>query len=233
MRRVFAVVAVAAFATTAAAQGGAMKGMAGMKDDQQKPVTQEGPTPAGWSLRPDNPANATTSVNFVAMGPGMHVTSGQTAAIYWNPANTASGAYTVSATFAVRSIPLHDAIGLIWGGNDLSGDKESYGYFLVYGDGGFTVKHRSGAATGGRANPDVHTVVAKGNNPAIKAAAANGGSVTNKLAVKVGADSVRFFVNDTQVAAVDAKNPMMPSSGIYGFRVNHGISVHVSDLGKQ
>ncbi len=232
MRRLFAAVAVTAFAATASAQaGGGMKGMAGM--DQPKPVTQEGPTPAGWSLRPDNPANATTSVNFVAMGPGMHVTSGSTAAIYWNPANTASGTYTVSATFGVRSIPLHDAIGLIWGGNDLGGDKESYGYFLVYGNGTFAVRHRSGSSSAGRNNPDVHVVVAQAPNAAIKAAPADGGAASNKLAVKVGADSVRFFVNDTQVAAVDAKNPMMPSSGIYGFRVNHGISVHVADLGKQ
>ena len=233
MRNVLAVVAVAAFATSASAQaGGGMKGMAGM--DEQKAVTQEGPTPAGWSIRPDKPANPTTSVNFVAMGPGMHVTSGNTAAIYWNPANTASGTYAISATFGVRSIPLHDAIGLIWGGNDLSGDKESYAYFLVYGNGTFAVKHRSGSgSTGGNSNPDVHTVVAQTPNAAIKAAPANGGAASNKLAVKVGADSVRFFVNDTQVAAVDAKNPMMPSSGIYGFRVNHGISVHVADLGKQ
>lgn len=232
MKKVFAVFAVAAFATTAAAQGGGgMKGMAGM--DKQKAVTQEGPTPAGWSIRPDKPANPTTSVNFVAMGPGMHVTSGETAAIYWNPANTASGAYTVSATFGVRSIPLHDAIGLIWGGNDLSGDKESYGYFLVYGNGTFSVRHRSGSmSASGPKNTDVHTVVAQTANAAIKAAPADGGSASNKLAVKVGADSVRFFVNDTQVAAVDAKNPMMPTSGVYGFRVNHGISVHVSDLKK-
>ncbi|HEY2849613.1 MAG TPA: hypothetical protein VGI97_07025 [Gemmatimonadaceae bacterium] len=232
MKKVFAVFAVAAFATTAAAQGGGgMKGMAGM--DQQKAVTQEGPTPAGWSIRPDKPANPTTSVNFVAMGPGMHVTSGETAAIYWNPANTASGTYTVSATFGVRSIPLHDAIGLIWGGNDLSGDKESYGYFLVYGNGTFAVKHRSGSMSAGTSkNTDVHTVVAQTANAAIKAAPADGGSTSNKLAVKLGADSVRFFVNDTQVAAVDAKNPMMPTSGVYGFRVNHGISVHVSDLKK-
>jgi hypothetical protein len=228
---VLGVLAVAAFASAASAQGGG--GMAGMKMDEQKAVTQEGPTPAGWSLRPDNPASKPESVNFVTMGPGMHVTSGNTAAIYWNPANTASGTYTISGTFGVRSTPLHDAVGLIWGGNDLSGDKESYAYFLVYGDGGFTVKHRSGPSSAMRNNPDVHTLVTKAMNPAIKAAPADGGSASNKLAVKVAADSVRFFVNDVQVAAVDTKNPMVPSSGIYGFRVNHGISVHIAGLAKQ
>ena len=70
-------------------------------------------------------------------------------------------------------------------------------------------------------------------NPAIKAAPADGGSASNKLAVKAAADSVRFFVNDVQVAAVDAKNPMAPNSGIYGVRVNHNISVHIAGLAKQ
>jgi hypothetical protein len=233
MKSMFAVLAVAAISSLATAQGGGGGGMAGMKMDEQKAVTQEGPTPAGWSIRPDNPASKTESVNFVTMGAGMHVTSGNTPAIYWNAANTASGAYTVSATFGVRSIPLHDAVGLIWGGSDLGGAKESYGYFLVYGDGGFTVKHCSGATYARNSNQDVHTVVAKTANPAVKAAPADGGSASNKLAVKVAADSVRFFVNDVQVAAVDAKNPMVPNSGIYGIRVNHGISVHVAGLAKQ
>jgi hypothetical protein len=225
MKKIFAVMAVAAFASTASAQGG----MAGMKMDEQKAVTQEGPTPAGWSLRPDNPANKPESVNFVAMGPGMHVTSGNTAAIYWNPANTASGNYTVSATFGVRSTPMHDAIGLIWGGNDLSGDKESYAYFLVFGDGSFAVKHRAGPNN----KTDVHTVIAQTKNAAIKAAEKDGGPASNKLAVKIAADSVRFFVNDVEVGAVDGKNGMAAAGGIYGFRVNHGISVHVQGLAKQ
>jgi hypothetical protein len=228
MKKMFAVFAVAAFATTAAAQGA----MGGMKMETTKKITQVGSHPDGWQMRNDNPADKTTDDNFTAMGPGMHVESGP-AAIYWNPANTASGAYTVSATFGVRSIPLHDAIGLIWGGNDLGGDKVSYAYFLVYGNGTFAVKHRSGPSTGGRNNPDVHTVVATTPNSAIKAAPADGGAASNKLAVQVAADSVRFFVNDVQVAAVTAKNPMMPTSGIYGFRVNHNISVHVADLKKQ
>jgi hypothetical protein len=223
MKKMFAVLgvlSVAAAASTASAQG-----MGGMKmDDNFKPVTQQGPTPPGWTLRPDKPADKPESVNFVTMGTGMHVTSGMTPAIYWNPANTASGAYTLSVTFGVRSIPLHDAVGLVWGGADLSGDKQSYDYFLIYGDGQFAVKHRSGAA--------VHDVIAKTKNAAIKAADKDGGSASNNVAVKVAADSVRMFVNDVQVAAVDAKNPMMPNAGIYGVRVNHGISVHIANLAK-
>jgi hypothetical protein len=218
MKKVLAVLAVAAFASTAHAQGMKM-------DDSFKPVTQEGPTPPGWTLRTDKASDKPESVNFVTMGPGMHITSGATPAIYWNPANTASGTYTISVSFGVRSIPLHDAVGLIWGGADLSGDKQSYDYLLIYGNGSFAVKHRSGTV--------VHDVIKQTTNAAIKAAAMNGGPASNNVAVKVAADSVRMFVNDVQVAAVDAKNPMMPNAGIYGVRVNHGISVHISNLAKK
>ena len=226
MKKMFAMVALAAIASTASAQAGGGGGMGGMKmDDSFKAVTQEGPTPAGWSVRPDKATDKPESVNFVTMGSGMHVTSGMTPAIYWNPANTASGAYTVSVTLAARSIPLHDAVGVIWGGADLAGDKQSYDYLLIYGDGQFAVKHRSGTA--------VHDVIPKTKNAAIKAADKDGGSASNNVAVKVAADSVRFVVNDVQIGAVDAKNPMMPNAGIYGVRVNHGISVHIANLAKK
>ncbi len=226
MKKILAVVAVAAFASAAHAQAGG--GMAGMKMDEQKAVTQEGPTPAGWSMRPDNAANKPESVNFVAMGPGYHVTSGNTAAIYWNPANTATGNYTISATFGVRSTPMHDAVGLVFAGNDLSGDIGNYAYFLVFGDGSFAVKHRAGPNN----KTDVHTIIAQTKNAAIKAADKDGGSASNKLTVKAGADSVRFLVNDVQVGAVDAKSGLA-GAGTFGFRVNHGISVHVAGLAKQ
>jgi hypothetical protein len=220
MRKICAMVALTAIASTASAQAGGMK-----MDDNFKPVSQQGPTPAGWSVRPDKATDKPESVNFVTMGPGMHVTSGMTPAIYWNPANTASGAYTISVTLGARSIPLHDAVGVIWGGADLGGDRQSYDYMLIFGDGSFAVKHRSGAA--------VHDVIAKTKNAAIKAADMDGGAATNNVAVKVAADSVRFLVNDVQVGAVDAKNPMMPNAGIYGVRVNHGISVHIANLAKK
>ncbi len=218
MKKIFTLVAVATISSTAFAQGMKM-------DEMFKPAKQEGPTPPGWSVRPDKPGDKPESVNFVTMGTGMHITSGMTAAIYWNPANTASGAYTVTASFGVRSIPLHDAVGLIWGGSDLSGDKQAYDYILIYGNGSFAVKHRSGTA--------VHDIIKQTPNAAIKAADKDGGSASNNVAVKVAADSVRLFVNDVQVGAVDAKNPMMPNAGIFGVRVNHGISVHISNVAKK
>jgi hypothetical protein len=227
MRKLTGMFALAVAASTAAAQGGAM---GGMKMDETKKVTQVGPLPTGWMERLDRPNLKAEDLNFTTMGSGLHVTTGP-AAIFWNPANTASGTYAISAQFGVRSMPQHDAYGLIWGGTDLSGDKESYAYFIVYGDGSFTVKHRAGANSA-RVGGDVHEVVPKTDNAAINKAPDNGG-VSNALEVRLGTDSVRFFANGKQVGAVDAKNPMMPNAGVYGFRVNHNIDVHVGGFGKK
>lgn len=237
MRKMLAVLALAAVASTAAAQGGGgMAGMPGM--DATKVVKQVGPHPTGWLMRVDRPATEKEDdANFVAMGPGMHITAGPHA-IYWNPANTASGTYTISAQFGVRSGLLHDYYGIIWGGSDLAGDKVSYAYFIVDGAGSFKVNHRAGPSPAGRNNPDVHTVIAETANTAINpemkdGAQADGGAASNTLEVRVAPDSVRFVVNGTQVGAVDAKNPMMPTGGIYGLRVNHNIDVHIAGFGKK
>ena len=234
---VVAVVVVVVVAATAAAQGGGV--VAGMNHDDAKAVHQVGPHPTGWLMRVGSPAREKEEdANFVPMGAGMHVTAGPHA-IYWSPDNTASGVYTISASFGVRSGVMHDYYGLIWGGSDLGGDKVSYAYFLVGGDGTFLVKHRAGPS-GARAasNTDVHSVIDKTANPAIKpvmkdGVAADGGSASNALEVRVAPDSVRFVVNGTQVGAVDAKSPMMPTSGLYGFRVNHNIDTHVGGFGKK
>ncbi|MFI5311656.1 MAG: hypothetical protein ACHQQ3_10505 [Gemmatimonadales bacterium] len=238
MRKMLAGLALAVFASAASAQGGG--GMPGMQHDDTKSVKQVGPHPTGWLMRVDSPAREKEEdANFVTMGPGMHVTAGPHAT-YWNPENTASGTYTISAQFGVRSTPMHDYVGLIWGGSEMGTDKVSYAYFLVGGDGSFLVKHRAGpsGASARSGNPDVHTVIDKTSNAAIKqamkdGAPADGGSASNTLEVRVASDSVRFVINGTQVGAADAKSPMMPTSGIYGFRVNHNIDTHIGAFGKK
>jgi hypothetical protein len=233
------VLALATVASTAAAQGGG--GMAGMQMDATKNSKQQGPLPTGWMGRTDRPTYKLEDANFVTMGSGLHVTTGP-AVTLWNPANTASGSYTISAQFGVRSAPMHDAYGLFWGGTDVADSaKVSYAYFLVYGNGNFTVKHRAGAnsrTVRGSAMGDVHIVIDSTFNAAVNkamkdGAPADGGSASNLLEVRVASDSVRFVVNGKQVAAVDAKSPMMPNAGVYGLRVNHNIDTHVANFGKK
>jgi uncharacterized iron-regulated membrane protein len=106
-------------------------------------------SPAGWKVRADRSTSASDpdaagAIKFVTMGKGFHATNPQ-AAVYWNPANKATGAYTVKGTFTLMKPSGHtNYYGLVFGGNDLDGANQSYTYFLVAQDGSWLVKKREG-----------------------------------------------------------------------------------------
>lgn len=176
--------------------------------------------PAGWQSRFDRPASQPTDVKVVAQGNGHRVTTGP-AAIYWTPQSRATGNYTLSTTLQQLAQSTHpEAYGLIFGGKSLDAADQSYYYFLVRQDGQFTVKHRAGT--------EVHTLADWSANPAVKATDASGNS-TNALQVAIGADSVRFSVNGTQVRAF-ARSQMSDTDGLYGYRVNHNLDVQLAPI---
>jgi hypothetical protein len=183
--------------------------------------------PKGWMVRADRSTSASDpdaagAIKFVTMGSGFHATNPQ-AAVYWNPANTAAGAYTVKGTFILQKPSGHtNYYGLIFGGSDLDNAKQSYLYFLVAQDGTWLVKRRNGDA-------DVQNVVAKTANDAVKKPDASGKS-TNALEVRVGADKVDYVVNGTVVHSMPKAG--LKTDGIYGIRVNHLLEVHIDGFGK-
>src|SRR5439155_9610980 len=129
--------------------------------------------PAGWKMRVDRSTNAQDpdaagTIKFVTMGTGFHATNPQ-AAVYWNPANTASGNYTLKGTFTLMKPSGHtNYYGLVFGGSGLEGASQSYTYFLVAQDGTWLVKKREG---------DVASdVIKKTPNDAIKKPGADGKS---------------------------------------------------------
>lgn len=180
--------------------------------------------PAGWSQRLDD-KDASKNAKFEAMGSGFHVTSGG-AAIYWRAADAQKDNYTVSANFhqAVKNVGHGDhgeAFGLFVGGRDLSdAAKETYLYFEVRQDGMYLIAHRSGE--------NVHKPVDWTASSAIHKF--DDTPNTNDLAIKVAADSVRFFVNNTQVNALPRSGMTGDESGQVGVRVNHNLSVHVANF---
>src|SRR6478672_4104658 len=105
--------------------------------------------PKGWKVRVDRSTEATDpdasgAIKFVTMGTGFHATNPQ-AAIYWNPGNTASGAYTLKGTFTLMKPSGHtNYYGLVFGGSDLAGPQQNYTYFLVAQNGTWLIKHRNG-----------------------------------------------------------------------------------------
>ena len=157
--------------------------------------------PKGWKERVDRSTSASDPdapgpVKFMAMGGGFHFVNPQ-AAVFWNPANTATGAYTLKGTFVLQKPSGHtNYYGLIFGGSDLEGAQQKYTYFLVAQDGTFLVK-KPGAD----------------------------GKSTNALEVRVAANKIDYVVNGSVVNSMPKGD--VKTDGVYGIRVNHLLEVMV------
>lgn len=215
-------------ASTACAQPGSKPAAA--HADPDKVTATGGVTAAGWTGRIDpqseKQGRKITDAKFVAMDKGFHVTSGP-AAVYWNPANSPSGNYSVSATITQTKPAAHaEGYGLITGGHDLTAANQSYGYFLVRQDGKYLINHRADDST-------VHKIVPWTENAAINEVP-EGGKATNVVRIDFTATDVLFMVNGKEVhrlprATIDGPTHA-GSTGYVGLRVNHNLDVHVGDF---
>jgi hypothetical protein len=179
--------------------------------------------PKGWLLRADRSTSAADpdapgAIKFTAMGSGFHAVTPQ-AAVFWNPANTVTGNYTLKGTFTlVRPSSHTNYYGLVFGGSGLEGPKQSYLYFVVAQDGTWLLKQREG---------DVNTQnIARMASPAVKRPDASGKSV-NALEVRVTAARIDYLVNGTTVHSTPRTGLTMKTDGSYGIRVNHALDVMI------
>ena len=183
--------------------------------------------PKGWLVRTDRSTSATDpdasgSIKFAAVGAGFHATTPQ-AAVFWNPANTATGIYSLKGTFTLLKPSGHtNYYGLVFGGNDLGGPRQTYLYFLVAQDGSWLLKRRDGTAT--------EDVAPRALNAAVKKPDARGQSV-NALEVRVAAGKTDFLVNGTLVHSMPRSGRAAQTDGLYGIRVNHLLDVQVDAFG--
>lgn len=229
MRNALFVAAALAMATPLAAQQ-----QQGMDKDPTHAAKGTGELPAGWSMSLDPRAVArgmkNNQVKFIKMGSGYHFTTGP-AGVYWNPANAASGNYTVSASFTQeKKILGHgehgEAYGLIFGGSHLDTPQAQYLYFIVRQDGMYMIRHRAGPDD----KTQLHTVVPWTASDAVNKIGDNA-KVTNALAVRVSADSVEFLANGKRVTAFSkAQMHGFNLAGQTGIRMNHNLDVHVADF---
>jgi phage tail tape-measure protein len=179
--------------------------------------------PKGWKMRVDRSASASDpdapgDIKFIVMGTGFHATNPQ-AAVYLNPAGTASGVYTLKGTFTLMKPSGHtNYYGLLFGGNGLEGAQQSYSYFVVAQNGTWLIKRRDGEATS--------TIAPKTPSDAVTKPDATGKS-TNALEVRVGADKVDFVVNGQVVHSEPKSGGLANTDGIYGIRINHLLEVHI------
>lgn len=159
----------------------------------------------------------------------LHVTTGP-AISYWNPKNTASGDYTVSATFTepkFMNLNTHPhPYGIFIAGNDLGTPEASYLYCATYGDGRFIVRGFGPAPfqMNGRRGE---------SNDAVHKAAGTGQPVTQEIAMSVKGDKVSCAVNGTVVASYDKSalvtaGKLKSTDGVYGIRFAHNTDATVT-----
>ncbi len=181
-------------------------------------------TPVDWRLRVDRSTSASDpdaagDIKFVTMGTGFHATNPQ-AAVYWNPANSITGNYSLKGTFTLMKPSDHtNYYGLVFGGSDLEGSGQNYLYFMVAQNGTWLIKRRDGDAS-------APTVTEKTVSDTVKTPDA-GGKSTNALEVRVLGDKIEYVVNGKIVHTTPKTGLTAKTDGIYGIRINHHLEVHV------
>lgn len=223
------------FVTAAAAVGLALVATTAQAQDASRSVSSGGISVPGWTGKIDAQEAASGQVlnnsRLAAMGNGFHVTTGP-AVTYWNPANTVSGSYTVSASFnepQYMNLNNHPhPYGIVIGGNDLGTDQQSYLYCAAYGNGNFIVRGFGPAAFQlNGARPTAHA--------AVNRAAGQGQPVTQVIAVSVTPTEVSCSINGQVVATypkseVVGAGKLKSTDGIYGIRFAHNTEAMVTDL---
>jgi hypothetical protein len=207
------------------------------QNEGSRAIEGGGITAPGWKGEVDpNEAKAGMTVNqakFAKEANEFHITTGP-AVTYWNPANKASGDYTVSATFTepkYMNLNTHPhPYGIFIAGNDLDTTDQSYLYCEAYGNGNFIVRGFGPEPfqMNGRRGED---------NAAVHKAPGVGQPVTQEIALSVKGGKVQCAINGTVVASYDKSavvtaGKLKSTDGVYGIRAAHNTELSVSDFKK-
>jgi len=203
--------------------------------DSSRTVAGGGISVPGWKGDVDpNAKEAGGSVDqakFSKEADGLHVTTGP-AVTYWNPADKATGDYTVKASFTepkYMNLNTHPhPYGIVIAGNDMGTPQASYLYCAAYGNGnvivrGFGPEPFQMNGRRGEANAAVHKAPGPGE------------PVTQEIAMSVKGNRVDCAVNGTVVASYDKSalvtaGKLKSTDGVYGIRAAHNTEVVVSGL---
>ncbi len=188
----------------------------------------------GWTGKADATAESGgQTVNDAKLsqeGDSLHITTGP-AVTYWNPANKASGDYTVKATFTepkYMNLNTHPhPYGIVIAGNDLGTAGQSYLYCAAYGNGSFIVR--------GFGPEPFQMNGPREANAAVHKAAGPGQPVTQEIAMSVKGGQVQCSINGTVVAtyeksALVTAGKLKSTDGLYGIRAAHNTDLTVTGL---
>jgi hypothetical protein len=190
---------------------------------------------SGWSgtidANEEKQGQVLNNAKLSGDGGNLSVTTGP-AVVYWNPANKASGDYSVKATFReAKYMNLNDhphPYGIMIAGNDMGTPEQSYLYCAAYGNGNFIVRGFGPAPfqMNGRRGE---------GNAAVNKAAGPGEPVQQEIAVSVKGDRVECSVNGTVVAGYSKADlvgagKLKSTDGNYGIRFAHNTEATVTGL---
>ena len=155
------------------------------------------------------------------------------ATTYWNPANMATGNYTVSATFTENKyMELMDhphPYGIVIAGNDMGTANQSFIYCAAYGNGTFIVRGMGPAPFTAQASRKPEP------NAAVNKAAGKGSPVKQEIAMSVTGDKIECAINGTVVGSYNkadlvAAGKLKSTDGVFGIRFAHNTEATVTGL---
>lgn len=201
--------------------------------DTDKKVAGGGIAVKGWQGKVDGGNKQGLTINdskFAAEGNGFRVTTGG-AGIYWNPAHTAKGDFTVKGTFkeAKQTYSHPHPFGVFIAGKGLDTDAPSYLYCVAYRNGNVLVRQF--------ADGKVVTVQRPTPNDAVDKATGPEDDVTQEVGWTVKGSKAECTVNGKVVYSIDRADPagtvkLDSFDGVYGIRTSHNSDIVVSGFGE-
>lgn len=180
------------------------------------PVAAQLKRPEGWKLAFDRPS-ADSTVDFAAMPPGWHVTSGPATVLY-NPATTASGEYAVESQMFLFPGTSQEGFGIVLAGKELESAGRRWTAVVLRRDGRYAVLRWSDGL--------VSEVVAWTAHAAIPPATGAESPVKYVLRVEAAAGgTATVLVNGTAVGTFTGA-----TGGGVGLRVGRDLNLHITSL---
>ena len=203
--------------------------------DPDKVIPGGGISVQGWTGKIDassvRQGRKLEDAKFAQEGAALHVTTGP-ATTFWNPANTASGDYTIKATFREpKFMELNNhphSYGIFIGGNNMGTDMMTLVYCAAYGDGNAFVRGFG---------PAVFNQLRMQPFPSVNKAAGIGQPVTQEIAWIVKGGKADCAINGAVIASY-TKDQLVTTGkltsldGVYGLRFTHNVEAIVTGFGK-
>ena len=201
------------------------------QQDADRKVTG-GVTVKGWQGKEDAGNRQGLTVNdsrFAPEGDGFRLMTGP-ASMYWNPANVATGDYSVKATFteAKQSFRHPHPFGVFIGGANLESATPTALYCAAYRNGNYIVRMFSGGKR-------VDVVGTPKAHDAVKKAATADTEVVQEVGWNVRGDKIECIVNGVAVWSGARSEMIQPgkltsTDGIAGIRASHNSDALVTNF---